>query len=122
MSEIKNRRLCSYLDCCPNLAVCDRVPFYSCPRSVILYAIHKANLPELTYRGGQCPIVHLEADLHETVKWADHNSRRWAFTLSDAGSSYFQDLCDLAQLDEIDWKAVGAWDWRERGKASGVLG
>ena len=113
MSNIKNRRLCNQLDCWPNLAVGDCVPFYFCPRSVMLYVIHKANHQELTYRGGQRPIVHLEADLHETVKWADRNGRRWAFTLSNAGSSYFQDRCDLAQLDEIDWKAVGASDWRD---------
>ncbi len=113
MSNIKNRRLRNQLDCWPNLAVGDCVPFYFCPRSVMLYVIHKANHQELTYQGGQRPIVHLEADLHETVQWADRNSRRWAFTLSNAGSSYFQDRCDLAQLEEIDWKAVGANDWRD---------
>ncbi len=113
MSNIKNRRLRNHLDCWPNLAVGDCVPFYFCPRSVMLFVIHKANHPELTYRGGQRPIAHLEADLYETVKWADSSSRRWAFTLSNAGSSYFQDRCELAQLDEIDWKAVGASDWRD---------
>ena len=112
MSNIKERRLHSHLDCWPDLAVGDCVPFYFCPRSVMLYVIHKANNPELTYQGGQRPIVHLEADLHETVRWADRNGRRWAFTLGNAGSSYFQDRCDLAELDEIDWNAVRARDWQ----------
>ena len=33
---------------------------------------------------------------------------------ADAGSSYFKaaDRCDLAKLDEIDWAAVQATDWR----------
>lgn len=57
--------------------------------------------------------MHIEADLLEAATRTSRNGRRWAFTLSNAGSSYFQDRCDLAQLDEIDWKAVGANDWRD---------
>ena len=37
---------------------------------------------------------------------------RWAFTLSNAGSSYFQDRCDLADLGEINWSAVQARSWQ----------
>ena len=77
----------------------------------MLYLIHQANHPELSYRGGQTPIVHLEFDLHAAVAWAEANSRRWAFTLSNAGSRYFEDRSDLAQLHEIDWEAVQATNW-----------
>ena len=35
----------------------DCVPFYSCPRSVVLFVIQRANHQELTYQGGQGPIV-----------------------------------------------------------------
>ena len=108
MSDIKQRRRTNRLNSRPGLHVGDCVPFYFCPRSVMLYVIHKANHPELAYRGGQGPIVHLEADLLETIDWADRHERRWAFTLSNAGSSYFNDRCDVAQLREIDWKAVAA--------------
>ncbi len=45
------------------LAVGGCVPFYFCPRSVMLYVIYMKNHSELAYRGGQGPIVHLEADL-----------------------------------------------------------
>ena len=69
------------------------------------------NHPALVYRGGQGPIVHLEADLRDTVAWADPNRLRWAFTLSNAGSFYFEDRCDLAQLNEIDWDAIEARNW-----------
>ena len=58
------------MKCRPGLNVGDCVPFYFCPRSVMLYLIHRANHPELDYRGGQGPIVHLEADLHEAANWA----------------------------------------------------
>ena len=95
------------------LHVGDCVPFYFCPRSVMLYVIYRGNHPELSYRGGQTPIVHLEADLRETVAWAGQIGRKWVFTLSNAGSGYFEERCDLANLNEIDWQAIEARDWQQ---------
>ena len=112
MAQIKQRRLTELtLSSHPGLHVGDCVPFYFSLRSIMLYLIYMANHPELAYRGGQEPIVHLEADLRTVVAWAGENDQRWAFTLSNAGSYYFEDRCDLAQLDEIDWDAVQASDW-----------
>lgn len=113
MNSIKQRRLNKTLNSHPDLYVGACVPFYFCPRSVMLYMIYKRNHPELAYRGGQGPIVHLEADLGEVATWANRNGRRWAFTLSNAGSNYFEDRCDLAQLGKINWNAVEATDWAE---------
>ena len=113
MNDIKQRRLTSPLNSHPDLCVGDCVPFYFCPRSVMLYVISQRNHPELAYRGGQGPIIHLEADLYQTVAWANKHGKRWAFTLSSAGAFYFEDRCDLTQLDEINWNAVQAIDWRE---------
>lgn len=113
MSGIKQRRLnVLRLSSHPALFVGDCVPFYFCPRSVMLYLIHQANHPELAYRGGQEPILHLQADLLAVVEWARQHDRRWAFTLSNAGANYFEDRCDLAQLGEIKWSAVEARDWK----------
>ena len=78
----------------------------------MLYLIFMRNHPSLAYRGGQGPIVHLEADLRRTVAWADERRRRWAFTLSNAGAYYFEDRCNLSQLGEIQWDAVNATDFR----------
>lgn len=109
MSQIKQRRLHELtLASHPNLRVGDCVPFYFCPRSIMLFLIHRANDPELAYRDGQRPIIHLEADLYTVTDWADAHDRRWAFTLSNAGSYYFEDRCQLSQLGEIDWPAVQA--------------
>ena len=119
MTAIKQRRLINPVKCPPGLNVGDCVPFYFCARSVMLFLIYKANHSELNYRGGQEPVVHLEADLREVVDWAEQNQRRWAFTLSNAGSSYFKDRCDLAQLYEIDWNAIKARDWRDPGTREG---
>lgn len=114
MNSIKQRRLNELrLTSHPTLFVGDCVPFYFCPRSVMLYLIYQGNHPELAYRGGQGPIVHFEADLHTVVAWADAQPRRWAFTLSNAGARYFEDRRNLGQLGELDWNAVRATDWRQ---------
>lgn len=112
MNSIKQRRLTLPLSSRLGLNVGDCVPFYFCPRSIMLYLIHQANHPELTYRGGQAPIIHIQADLHTVVNWANQQRRRWAFTTSNAGSYYFEDRCDLNQLDEIDWQSVQTHQWQ----------
>lgn len=113
MSAIKRRRIEELVVTChPGTKVGDYVPFYFCSRSVMLYVIHKANHPELTYRGGQGPIVHLEADLHRVVAWAEANGRRWAFSLSNAGAYYAQFRSRVEDLAELDWAAIAATDFR----------
>ena len=113
MTAIKQRRLTKSLTSHPGLHVGDCVPFYFCPRSVMLYVINRANHSNLAWRGGQDPIVHIEVDLREVVAWADRNGHRWAFTLSNAASSYAEDRCRLEQLDELDWDAIKANHWRD---------
>jgi len=120
MSGIKQRRLALEIACCPGLHVGECVPFYFCPRSIMLYLLHSANHPDLTYRGGQGPILHLQADLQATVAWAQANHKRWAFTLSNAGAYYFEDRCNLGQLNEINWDAVEARKWSGAGVSSTV--
>ena len=113
LSEIKQRRLSNFLTSHADLRlkVGDCVPFYFCPRSVMLFVIHKKDHRELGYAGGQEPIVHLEADFHLVVKWAKERKRRWAFTTSNAGSYLFEDYSDLEQLNKIAWGAVQAEWW-----------
>lgn len=113
MSHIKARRRAKALNSHPDLHVGDCVPFYFCPRSVMLYVISRQSHPDLSFRGGQEPIVHLEADLRRTVDWARQAGCRWAFTTSNAGSFHFEDYADLSQLNRIDWAAVQARYWRD---------
>ena len=112
ITDIKSRRSRNKLKSRSGVQVGDCVPFYFCPRSIMLYSIHKKH-EDLAYQGGQESIVHLEADLCETIAWADKNNRKWAFTLSNAGSWDFEDFCDLTQLGRIDWNAVQAKYWSE---------
>src|SRR5574341_682040 len=53
MNAIKVRRMTLAVTCRPGLCVGECVPFYFCPRSVMLFLIALANHPDLTYRGGQ---------------------------------------------------------------------
>jgi hypothetical protein len=108
MSRIKQRRLSLPVHCHPGDHVGDYVPFYFCPRSIMLYIIHCANNPALAYRGGQGPIVHLEADLGAVVAWANQQQRRWAFSLANAGSYYTQFCNSLNDLHHVDWDAVAS--------------
>ena len=111
MDNIKIRRLNLPISGYPDTKVGDCVPFYFCPRSIMLYVIHCANHPDLAYRDGQEPIIHIEADLHSVVQWAEKKQRHWAYSLSNAGSDYAQIYSDLDHLDEIDWNAVAARKW-----------
>jgi ssDNA thymidine ADP-ribosyltransferase, DarT len=114
MGSIKARRLHELqLSSHHGLFVGQCVPFYFCPRSIMLYLIHCANHEEMTYRGGQVPIIHLVSDLRSAVDWAEAQKRRWAFTLSNAGARYFEDRCDLNALGEINWDAVATNRWAD---------
>lgn len=116
LSNIKQRRLHKALNNYPDLHVGDCVPFYFCPRSVMLYLIHRGNT-ELEYQGGQEPIIHLQADFNQVITWANSQNPpiRWVFTSSNAGSNYFEDFNDLNLLNnEINWSAVNANYWQDQ--------
>ena len=86
----------------------------------MLYLIHRANHEDLSYRGGQGPIIHFESDLYNAVGTAETEGRRWAFTLSNAGAYYFEDRCDLDDLHEINWDAVATNRWSGSGISTQV--
>lgn len=112
MNSIKYDRLTKRpVKCYPADFVGAYVPFNFCPRSVMLYILHKDNAPGLTYHGGQGPLIHLEADLMEAIAWADAVPRRWAFTLANAGAVLTEFRNSVDRLDDIDWSAVATNDW-----------
>jgi ssDNA thymidine ADP-ribosyltransferase, DarT len=114
MSTIKQRRLEEIeVTCHPRTTVGQYVPFYFCPRSIMLYILRMGNHPDVTYRGGQPQIVHLQADFHQVIAWANSNAVPWAFTSANAGSRLTSFYNDPAQLSEIDWDAVRSTDFRD---------
>ena len=78
----------------------------------MLYILHRGNHPDLNYREGQEPIIHLQADLNAVANWADQNGRRWAFTNGNAGALYVEFFNNLEQLAEVNWTAVESMDFR----------
>lgn len=107
IAGIKERRLTLPVQCHPNTFIGDYVPFYLCDRSIMLYILYMGNHPDLSYTGGQGPIIHLVSDLEATVEWAESNQKPWAFTDGNAAASYANFYNNLADLDKIDWAAVG---------------
>lgn len=86
----------------------------------MLYVICKANASQLTYRGGQTSIIHLGANLHDAVAWADSQNKRWVFTTTNAGSTFFDDYNSLDQLNHVNWDAVQARRWTGPDVAPGI--
>lgn len=113
MSTIKQRRLDEIeVDCHTGTKVGEYVPFYFCPRSIMLYILHKGDHPDITYRGGQSSIVHLRADLNAAIAWAEQQKVKWACSDRNAGAfvaSFFKRPQDL---NKINWPAVNATDFR----------
>jgi hypothetical protein len=107
---IKKRRLEDlHVLCHPGTRVGDYVPFYFCPRSPMLYVIHRRN-DELAYKGGQERIIHLVSTVEIAVQAA--SDRPWAFSDGNAGAVYTQFAADLDRLpDFVDWDAVSANRW-----------
>jgi hypothetical protein len=113
MSEIKRRRLEEIrVDCHTGTMVGGYVPWYYCPRSVMLYILHMGNSPGLTYHGGQRPIVHLQANLNVVLDWAESNRVPWAFSRGNAGAYYTTFSKDRRELANLDWTSIAQTDWR----------
>jgi len=114
MNAIKKRRLNHIkVACHAGLHVGQFTPFYFCPRSIMLYIIYVQNNPDLAYKGGQEPIVHLEFDLQNVVNWANQNDRNWAFSDRNAGAYFASFYNNLKDLDKINWNAVSSRDFRD---------
>jgi hypothetical protein len=82
----------------------DYVPFYFCPRSPMLYAIHTQ---QTDYQGGQRPILHLVSSAQKVA------AARIPFVFTNCHAAlvctcFFDELSDLKVLD---WKAIQTRRW-----------
>lgn len=114
MPDIKRRRL-EKLDvyCHPGTKVGQYVPFYFCPRSVMLYILHMGNHPGINYDGGQEPIVHLQADLEKAIQWANDEHVLWAFSDRNAGAYVASFYNDIGELPKLNWDAIASRNFRD---------
>ena len=112
-NHVKQRRLLKPVVPGGNLMVGGCVPFYYCPRSVMLYVIWKRNHPELLSRCGQEPILHLVFDPYAVAEWAKLNGLHYYVTDVTAASEYFDAKEDINALKTLDWEAIHATQWQE---------
>jgi hypothetical protein len=110
-NSIKADRLRLSVNCHPGTCVGDYVPFYLCPRSVMLYVIFRQNHPNLAYREGQAPVVHLVSDMRKAVEWAKEAKQKWAFSDINAANRAADFYSDLKELGQLDWNAINATHW-----------
>lgn len=105
-THIKDRRARRIVPAGAGGVVADYVPFYFCPRSPMLYAIHTNSVAG--YQGGQSNIVHLVIDPDAIIQ------RGFSFAYSDGAAemeiSRFFDTPD--QMAQLDWKVIRSWSWR----------
>ena len=46
------------------------------------------------------------------IAWAERSDSRWAFSLSNAGAYYTEFCSRVEDLDQLDWTAIVATDFR----------
>ncbi len=106
--HIKQRRLTEIrVDCCADRPfVGEFVPFYYCPRSVMLYVINGGRTGRPP--GCQKTVVHLVCSVGELARLGAD----WAISDGNAGAYHALFAGDLAKLDELDWAAIRAGSWK----------
>lgn len=104
-SALKERRAKTPIPAAMAGTLADYVPFYFCPRSPMLYAIHCGSVGN--YQGGQNAIIHLVSSAEKTQS----TGRQYYFTDGhgvEAFTSFFDDLNDL---DILDWEVIKSRSW-----------
>lgn len=111
MQHIKERRMVARVGEPSKGMVGEYVPFYFCPRSIMLYIMYMSDHPDITYRGGQEPILHLVSDMDRAIEWATVHGRSWAFTNTNAGAGYAEFFFDKKQLHNLRWDLLPLRDF-----------
>jgi hypothetical protein len=103
--HIKQRRMRRAVTAGSGGVLGEYVPFYFCPRSVMLFVISRGSSD---YTGNEREIVHLVSRVSVAVQ-----GTRWAFSDRHAEVGHAEHFDDLVHLSKIQWSAVGARIWRD---------
>lgn len=106
-SHIKQRRLRRFVPLAAKGMLGEYVPFNFCPRSVMLYVIHRGSVDG--YSGGQEPIVHLVSSVGTAIA----TGRPWAFTDRHAELAYARFFDSTERETEVDWKVMPRKFWAD---------
>ena len=102
---LTEKRAARLVNCCNQGNLNDYVPFYFCPRSVMLFQIHKRH--ESTYMGGQEPVIHLESNMSILQRMG----LPFFFTDRHAFKHYAKQIDDPTRLSELDWTTINSEWW-----------
>jgi hypothetical protein len=110
--DVKDLRRSTEIPVGPGGHPADYVPWYFAPRSPMLFAISKGNVPE--YQDGQDPLVYLVTDIKSVVE----TGRPWVFSdgnCANAITEYSDDLADLAEGADwlVDWAIMKERYWAD---------
>ena len=104
--HIKERRARTIIDLPPGGVVSDYVPFYFCPRSPMLYAIHGGSVQG--YPGGQSKVLHLVADAEELAAQLP-----CVHTDGNAATMPLQLFAGTTGFERLSWDVIRSWSWRD---------
>lgn len=105
--HIKRRREQTQVSIAPFGTLSDYVPFYFCPRSPMLYAIHRGQVAG--HAGGQQAIVHLELDA-EAILAAGHACVHTDGNAASQPLAFHESRFGFAGLS---WEVIRSNDWRD---------
>jgi hypothetical protein len=103
-SHIKARRMRRDVSIYSGKTLGQFVPFNFCPRSVMLYVLHKGHE---SYHGGQGEMLHLMS----TVGRAIDCGHAYAFTDRHADLGYAEYFNDVADEDHVEWEVMPLHYW-----------
>ncbi|MCL1132843.1 type II toxin-antitoxin system toxin DNA ADP-ribosyl transferase DarT [Shewanella hafniensis] len=98
-SHIKPRRLVRPVNVAAGGTIGQYVPFNFCPRSVMLFVIHKGHDDDL---GGQERVLHLISDIG-TIRLTNDNC---FFTDIHADLDYAEQIDDFTRINELDLERI----------------
>lgn len=98
-SHIKQRRLVRPVNVAAGGTIGQYVPFNFCPRSVMLFVIHKGHDD---YQGGQERVLHLISDI-DTIRLTNDDC---FFTDIHADLDYAEQIDDFTRINELDLERI----------------
>lgn len=102
--HIKDRRARSVVSIPPHGVVADYVPFYFCPRSPMLYVVHRGGIQG--YPGGQAKVLHLVADAEELTQ-----GLQCVHTDGNAATLPLRMFPGTSGFDQLSWDIIHSHSW-----------
>lgn len=103
--HIKDRRTRRRVPVGPGGVLADYVPFYFCPRSVMLYVISRGRVEG--HEGRDVPVIHLVANVAPMLLLPGE----WAFTNRHAEPVEAEYYADLGGFERIRWDIIESNSW-----------